>query len=409
MVEELSRREAKALLVPWSPTVCRGVQFPAAVLVFLRTKLVAVFATELALTMARGRYTVAKRNKAAANRVQGLQVARSKGHTPEWFGCPSPNADQKHLIYRIFCTTCTQSTVKASDSGLLGYQAGQAFGATEGLLAAGGRRRQQPARHAAQCGGPCEAALAEWRQAPKKSAILKLSLIWLLTAKRVASAYRRRALLRKVTLLLTTLSNFWVGRSLWDRKVYLPLVRSRIGLANGFDQLPWELEFEHRVMAVKLSRSRQRPLLLLLNVYLPAADFALGTRIMEKLMEWEWVIFSDFNREQQQYPISHYLAAGFACACDPPHTTMGARRDEEGNLERKRIDYGFDRSSLEPECKGVADHDLVSYSFGACQFTVPYIHLASPVLSWCRGGLGGGLAAQLALRGRRVLAGGKHC
>ena len=111
-------------------------------------------------------------------------------------------------------------------------------------------------------------------------------------------------------------------------------------------QLPLELEFEHRVMAVKLSRPGQRPLLLL-NVYLPAADFALGTRVMEELMEWaattgeEWVIFGDYNREQLQYPISHYLAAGLACACDPPHATIGTRRDEEGNQERRRIDYAL--------------------------------------------------------------------
>ena len=59
-------------------------------------------------------------------------------------------------------------------------------------------------------------------------------------------------------------------------------------------------------MAAKLSRSCQ-----LLNVYLPAADFALGTRMMEELMERvattgeDWVMFGDFNREQLQHPISH--------------------------------------------------------------------------------------------------------
>ena len=143
--------------------------------------------------------------------------------------------------------------------------------------------------------------------------------------------------------------------------------------------LPEELEFGHRCMALKLSRPQLRPLLVV-NLYAPAHDFEFGTTILQRLMEWlattgeDWVLMGDFNREQSQFPIAHFLSAGQAYACDPPTATCGTRRDEHGVLETRRIDYGLAKgviSKCVQQQRGVADHDLVAYNFGCCRFQAP--------------------------------------
>ena len=127
IAEELSRHEAKALLVPWSPACLWKCPVPGCGHGLLaddagraRNEHGKEAHPEVDLKdfnlkapdNSSAKATVAKRNKAAASRVQSLQLARDAGHSPEWLGYPSPNADQKHLIYRVFCTSARRARTR---------------------------------------------------------------------------------------------------------------------------------------------------------------------------------------------------------------------------------------------------------------------------------------------------------
>ena len=134
IADEMSRREAKALLVPWSPACLWKCPVPGCNLGLLASDAgrslrhrartdhgkeahpdvdLKEFYLKAADNSAKA--TIAKRNKAAANRVKGLQMVRDKGHNAEWLGFPAPDERKKHLIYRIFCSTCMQSSTSAAE------------------------------------------------------------------------------------------------------------------------------------------------------------------------------------------------------------------------------------------------------------------------------------------------------
>ena len=137
--------------------------------------------------------------------------------------------------------------------------------------------------------------------------------------------------------------------------------------------IPTELEFGGRIAAIKVARLQQRPLLVL-SIYMPAADKVAGNTVAQEAVQWArntgeaYVLLGDWNRREDAYPLAGYLAKGVVWSMDGEQCPRAGTHRRGGHL-RSHIDFGLASPRLLVEGReqhvGVADHDLVSYQLRA--------------------------------------------
>ena len=137
--------------------------------------------------------------------------------------------------------------------------------------------------------------------------------------------------------------------------------------------IPEELEFGGRVMAIKVARAAQRPLLAMC-VYMPARDRVQGNSVAAEVVQWarntgeEFVLLGDWNRPEDTYPLAGYLAKGTVWTMDGGQLRRDGTFRRAGKLTT-HIDYGLASPGLLVDGRtqhlGVADHDLVTYQLRA--------------------------------------------
>ena len=138
-------------------------------------------------------------------------------------------------------------------------------------------------------------------------------------------------------------------------------------------EVPGAVAPTDRVVALKLARPQQRPLLLV-NVYLHAADRFAAGHTLHSLFAWlaqtgeDCMIMGDFNLEASQWPISAALACGRWRSCDEDllgSSIPGTHRAENGQATARCIDFALCTPHVcafaRNQARGLADHDLVSY------------------------------------------------
>ena len=134
-------------------------------------------------------------------------------------------------------------------------------------------------------------------------------------------------------------------------------------------EIPEELQHGGRVAAIKVARRRQRPLLVL-NVYLPAADKVRGNKVAMDAVEWargtgeDFVLLGDWNRREDAFPLAGLLAKGVVWTMDGGQCPRSGTY-RRGGLLTTHIDFGLASPRLPVDERrqwmGVADHDLVGY------------------------------------------------
>ena len=137
--------------------------------------------------------------------------------------------------------------------------------------------------------------------------------------------------------------------------------------------IPEELEFGGRVMAIKVARVAQRPLLAMC-VYMPARDRVQGNSVAAEVVQWarntgeEFVLLGDWNRPEDTYPLAGYLAKGTVWTMDGEQLRRDGTFRRAGKLTT-HSDYGLASPRLLVDGRtqhlGVADHDLVTYQLRA--------------------------------------------
>jgi len=86
-------------------------------------------------------------------------------------------------------------------------------------------------------------------------------------------------------------------------------------------EIPEELQHGGRVEAIKIARRQQRPLLVL-NVYLPAADKVRGNTVAMDAVQWargtgeDFVLLGDCNRREDAFSLAGLLAKGVVWTMD---------------------------------------------------------------------------------------------
>ena len=139
--------------------------------------------------------------------------------------------------------------------------------------------------------------------------------------------------------------------------------------------LPSNPAFLGRAFAAKVHRPNLRPLLLL-GVYLHASCAFTAASTLEALFQWaastceDWVVLGDFNLGKSHWPIASALASGALYDADAVIGDVGnlpgTHRNAAGSLTGSVIDYMLHSPSVHvvqrQQVRGVADHDLVSYS-----------------------------------------------
>ena len=143
--------------------------------------------------------------------------------------------------------------------------------------------------------------------------------------------------------------------------------------------VPDDVHQPGRVAALRLHRHQARPLLFI-SVYLQASDACEAASLLDKVFAWaaslgeEWCIAGDFNLLKSHWPTSYALASGSLYDADAvagdPSNLPGTRRNEQGKLTGRVIDYMLHCPALHvlqrEQHRGVADHDLVTYSVQMC-------------------------------------------
>ena len=134
-------------------------------------------------------------------------------------------------------------------------------------------------------------------------------------------------------------------------------------------EIPEDLEFGGRVAAIKVARRQQRPLVVM-SVYLPAADKVRGNTIAHDVVQWargtgeDFVLLGDWNRAEDSFPLASYLAKGVVWSMDGEQCVRSGTYRRGGKLTT-HIDYGLAAPRLlvddRHQCMGVADHDMVCY------------------------------------------------
>ena len=148
-------------------------------------------------------------------------------------------------------------------------------------------------------------------------------------------------------------------------------------------ELPEELHHGGRIAAIKVARRQQRPLLVL-SVYLPAADKVRGNSVALDAVQWargtgeDFVLLGDWNRREDSYPLAGLLAKGVVWSMDGGQCPR-AGTYRRGGFLTTHIDFGLasPRLPVEERCQwmGVADHDLIGYKLRG--------YPDEPVLRWC--------------------------